>query len=121
VRDHDRAHLRSDQALNSLGDDLERVDVEPRVGLVEDRHARLQHRHLQDLDPLLLPAREPVVDVALRELARDLELVHRGEHVLTELGDRDGVVLAAGARLAHGVHRGAEEARHRDARIAYGY
>ena len=79
VRDHERAHRRADELLHAARDDLERVDVETRVGLVEHGDARLQHRHLQDLDALLLAAREAVVQVARRELARDLEPVHRGE------------------------------------------
>ena len=79
VRDHERAHLRADELLHAARDDLERVDVEARVGLVEHGHARLQHRHLQDLDALLLAAREAVVQVARRELARDLQAVHLRE------------------------------------------
>ena len=111
MRDHERAHLLADELAHAVGDDLQRVDVEARVGLVEHGDARLQHRHLQDLDPLLLAAREAVVQVALRELARHLQLLHRGEHVLAELRDRDRVVLAAVARLADRVDRGAQEAR----------
>src|SRR5205085_9615164 len=61
VRDDERAHLRADELLYAAGDDAERVDVEAAVRLVEHRNARLQHRHLQDLDALLLAAREPVV------------------------------------------------------------
>ena len=115
VRDHERAHLRADELLDAVGDDAQRVDVETGVGLVEHGDLRLEHRHLQDLDALLLAAREAVVEVARRELARDLEPVHRGEQVLAELRDRDRVVLAR-ARLANRVDRAAQEARHRHAR-----
>ena len=110
VRDHERAGLGADELLDAGRDDLQRVDVEARVGLVEHRDPRLQHRHLEDLDALLLAAREAVVQVALRELARDLQALHRGQHVLAELADRHGVVLAAGARLAGRVERRAQEA-----------
>ena len=110
------ARVRADERVDALRDDLERVDVETRVGLVEDRDARLQHRHLQDLDALLLPAGEPVVQVARRELARHLQVLHRGEEVRAELGDRHRVVLAAVTRLALRVDRAAQEARDRDAR-----
>jgi hypothetical protein len=112
VRDDERAHLRADELVHAAGDDAQRVDVEARVGLVEHREARLQHRHLQDLDPLLLAAREAVVQVARRELAAHLQAVHLAEQRLPELGDRDRVVDAAVAGLAHGVDRAAQEARH---------
>ena len=35
MRDHDGAHLGSNEFLHAAGDDLQRVDVEPGVGLVE--------------------------------------------------------------------------------------
>jgi hypothetical protein len=47
--------------------DLQRVDVQPRVGLVHHRQRGLQHGELQDLVALLLAAREAVVHRALRE------------------------------------------------------
>ena len=95
VRDHERAHVRADELVDAARDDAQRVDVEPGVGLVEDRDLRLQQRHLQDLDPLLLAAGEAVVQVALGELARHLEPLHRGEHVGAELLHGDRVVVAA--------------------------
>ena len=115
VGDHQGAHLRPDELLHAPGDDAERVDVEPGVGLVENRDPRLQHCHLQDLDPLLLAAREAVVEIARRELARDLEPVHLREDLLAELGNRDRIVLAAVLRLADRVDRAAQEARDRHA------
>ena len=112
MRDHERAHVRADKLLDALGDDLEGVDVEPGVGLVEHRDLRLQHRHLQDLDALLLAAGEPVVQVARGELAADLQMVHLREELLPKRGDRHRVVDAAVPRLADGVDRLAEEVRH---------
>ena len=101
--------------LDAVRDDLQRVDVEPRVGLVEDGDARLQHRHLQDLDALLLAAREALVQVPRGELARNLELLHRLHQVLAELGDLDRVVDAVVPRLAQRVDRRAQEGRDGDA------
>jgi hypothetical protein len=100
----------------SVRDDLQRVDVETGVGLVEHRDLRLEHRHLQDLDALLLAAREPVVQVARRELAADLEVVHLREERLAELGHRHRVVDAAVLRLAHSVQRLPQEVGDGDAR-----
>ena len=110
VRDHERAHLGADEAAHAVCDDPERVDVEPGVGLVEHRDPRREHRHLQDLDALLLAAGEAVVQVAAGHLLRDLELLHRRGQLLAELGNLDRVVLAAVPRLADGVDRGAKEA-----------
>ena len=116
MRDHERAHVGPDERVDALCDDAQRVDVEPGVGLVEDRDPRLEHRHLQDLDALLLAAGEPVVQVALRELARHLQVLHRSEELRAELLHRDRVVLAAVRGLALRVDRAAQEARHRHAR-----
>ena len=115
VRDHERARLGADELVHAVRDDLERVDVETRVGLVEHGDLRLQHRHLQDLDALLLAAGEAVVQIPRRELARDLELLHRRQQVGAELGNRNRIVLAAARRLAVRVDRAPQEARHGDA------
>src|SRR4051794_10007050 len=64
-------------AIDALGDDLERVDVEAGVGLVEDRELGLEEFELKDLVALLLAAREPLVDVALGEGLVHAEGVHR--------------------------------------------
>ena len=55
------------EPVDALGHDLERVDVEPGVGLVQHRYLGREQLHLQDLVPLLLPAGKPLVEVALRE------------------------------------------------------
>ena len=52
------------------------VDVEPGVGLVEDGHLRLQHRHLEDLVALLLAAGEALVEVAVHERRVHLQSLH---------------------------------------------
>src|SRR5450759_2937185 len=42
--------------VDALGDNFERIDIEPGVGLVEDGHLRVQQLHLEDLVALLLAA-----------------------------------------------------------------
>ena len=64
--------------------------------------SRLQHRHLQDLEPLLLAAGEAVVDVAAGELARDVDQLHRRLGVAAEVLEAD---LRLAASLAVGVDR----------------
>ena len=120
MRDHEGAHVRADEAADAVGDDPERVDVEPRVGLVEHRDPRREHGHLENLDALLLASGEAVVEVAPRHLLRHFELLHRGGQLLAELGDLDRVLLAAVLRLANGVDGRAQEARHGHARDGVG-
>src|SRR3954447_6260060 len=99
VRDHEHAEIRAGQRVHALRDDPQRVDVEAGVGLVEDRELGLQHRHLEDLEALLLAAREPVVEVAARERLVDLEQLQRGAELVAELLCGDRVVDAVGAAL----------------------
>src|SRR5581483_2124803 len=73
VGDDQDAHTGARDGIDAVGDGAERVDVEPRVGLVEDREPRLEHRELEDLHPLLLTAGEPLVEVAAGELTRDVD------------------------------------------------
>src|SRR5437588_785010 len=72
VRDQQDADLGRPQRLDPLGHHFQRVDIQPRVGLVEDREARLEHVHLQDLEALLLAAGESVVHRARDERVVDL-------------------------------------------------
>ena len=46
----------------------QRIDIETRIGLVEDREARLHQCHLQNLVALLLAAAEARVDGAVQEV-----------------------------------------------------
>ena len=69
----------------------------PGVGLVEHGELGLLERHLEDLHALLLAAGEAVVDVAARELLRDVRELHRGLDRLAELLQRDRLLAARGA------------------------
>ena len=98
---------RSDLTLHA--DRLQRVDVEPGVGLVEDGVLRRDDRHLQHLEPLFLAAREAVVDVAAQERRVHVERVELLEH---ELAEFRRIEIVGAHRLARGAH----EVRDRDAR-----
>ena len=102
VGDDQDAHLGPGELVDALGHGAQRVDVEAGVGLVEDRELGPQHRQLEDLHPLLLAAREPVVQVAARELPRDVHQLHRRLGLLAEVLQLD---LALAPRLALGVDR----------------
>ena len=60
VRDDEHAQRRvaPRTVRDAAGDDAQRVDVEARVGLVEDRDVGLEQGHLEDLVALLLAAGE---------------------------------------------------------------
>src|SRR5205807_6595424 len=106
VRDHDKAALGRAQAIDALGHDLERVDVEPGIGLVEHAQPRLQERHLQNLVPLLLAAGEADIHAPAQHVLVDAELAGHLAHALHEIGRRQ---LGFAALLALRVERGAQE------------
>src|SRR5262249_31254 len=58
--DEDPAILAA-QGVDTVGHDPQGVDVETRVGLVEDAQLGVEYRHLEDLVALLLAAREALV------------------------------------------------------------
>ena len=93
-------------ALTPCGDLLQRIDVEARIGLVEDRQLRLQHRHLEDLVALLLATGEAFVDRAMQQLVGDLHDLQLLAHQLEEL---HRIELLLAARLALRVERRAQE------------
>ena len=73
VRDDDERALGAAHRVDAVGDDAQRVDVEARVGFVEQRERRLEHRHVEDLVALLLAAREAFVDRALQHRIVDVQ------------------------------------------------
>jgi hypothetical protein len=77
VGDDQHAKVRPPQRVDAVRDRAQGIDVEPRIRLVKDRELGPEHRQLEDLHPLLLPAREAVVQVAAREILRDLHQLHR--------------------------------------------
>ena len=95
VGDHQHAHVRVEHGVHALGHDAQGVDVQARVGLVEDRHLGLQDGHLEHLEALLLAAGEALVDVARGDRLVHLEQGHLLLDELAELAHRDA---ARGAR-----------------------
>ena len=110
--DDQDTHVGAGELVDAVGDGPQRVDVEAGVGLVEDRDLGSQQRQLQQLHPLLLAAREAVVQVAAREVFRDVGELHRFLGDLRELFDLD-LGLAAG--LALGVEDHPQVLADRDA------
>ena len=110
VGDDERPHLGPvlTHLSHPAGDDSKGVDVESRVGLVEDRHLGFEDRHLQDLVALLLAAGETLVEIALAERWIHLEAFHPFHDRKPQLQYGEIDALAGRERLA-------EEVDHRDA------
>ena len=100
VGDDQDAHIRARELVDALGDDAQRIDVQARVGLVEHRDPRPEHRQLEHLHSLLLTAGEAVVEVSAGELARDVDQLHRLLRLAAEVLEAD---LGLAACLAVGV------------------
>ena len=66
VRDYNDGAVRAAKRIHAVGDDFQSINVEAGIGLIEQSQARLQHRHLEDLVPLFLPAGETCVDRAVQ-------------------------------------------------------
>ncbi len=113
VGDHQEAALVRRHPGDPFRHRLEGVDVEPRVGLVEDGEHGFEDGQLQDLVALALPAGEPLVEVAVGERRVHPEAAHGIHHLEPQFEHR---VVDPGA-VGEG---GAQEVDHRDARDLLG-
>ena len=98
---------------DARGDDAQGVDVEPRVGLVQDRQLRIEHRHLENLVLLLLAAREAFVHGPRGEFRREF---HHGALLAHEFQEFGGRKRLLAAELALFVDGQLHKISHRDAR-----
>ena len=112
VGDDDDGAVRAPKRVDAVRHDAKGIDVEARVGLVEDCQARFEEHHLEDLVPLLLAAGK-----ALVERPSQQPLVHFDElHLLAhELHEVDRVELLVAARPPYRIDRRLEEVRVVDA------
>ena len=106
MRDHQHGAVGRAQRIDAFGHQLQRIDVEAGIGFVEDGELRLEQRHLENLQPLLLAAGEADIERALQHLFADLQ---RGGLLAHQLEHAHGVEFAFAARAALGVERGLEE------------
>src|SRR5919109_1723257 len=114
VGDQQQPQVWTGQLIDPRGHGLQRVDVEPRVGLVEDGDGGLQHRQLERLHPLLLPPGEPLVDVAADHVVVDTDHGHLLLHQLAE-GQSRHTALVVAVRVLDRVVGRPEEVHHADA------
>ena len=110
--DDEHGAIGTAQRVHALGDDAQGVDVEARIGLVEDAERRIEQRHLQDLVPLLLAAGEADIERTPQHFRVDLQGRSFLAHEAQEVGRGE---LGLAARLAHGVGGGAQEGHGGDA------
>ena len=108
VGDHDEGPLGAPERVHPVRHDPQGVDVEAGVGLVEDREARSEEHHLEDLVALLLAAREALVEGPAQQ---PLVHVHELDLLAHELHEVDRVELLVAARPPHRVDRRLHEVR----------
>ncbi len=102
----DRRIVRPAKLVDALGHDAKRVDVQARIGFIENGEPGLEHRHLEDLVPLLLAAGESEIDRAAHDLRPPVDHL---ELALEEIEEVHRVHLVLAARLAQLVVGGAQE------------
>src|SRR5689334_2104841 len=106
VRDDDEGSLLCPQLVDAVRHRAQRVDIEPRIRLVENAENRLEHRELEDLVSLLLTARKAGVYRAPQHRRIHIDEL---EPLLHEVGELQRVDLTLAARLADLVVGGAQE------------
>ena len=97
---------RTEHLAHACRDDAQRIDVEARVGLVEDGEVGLEDRHLEDLVALLLTAGESLVEVAVGEGRIHVEPFHPLHDREAQLEHRQVDAAAGRPRLAQEVEDG---------------
>ena len=113
VRDDHEGVVGLMQLVDAMGHDAQGVDVEARVGLVEDGEAGFQHGHLEDLVFLLLATAVAHVDEAVLQLLGDFD---HGLLLLHHLHEVDGAHRRQTLVLTFRVDGGAHEVLNAHAR-----
>ena len=111
--DHQHATIRRAQCVHTVGNDLQRIDIEAGIGFVEYREFRFEYRHLQNFVTLLLAAGETDIERAPQHIVIDVQRPGLLSHELQEL---HRVHSALPAMRAHGVHGRLQERRGGNAR-----
>ena len=100
VSDEDDGAIRCPHGVDARGDDLERIDIQSRVGFIQDGEHRFHHGHLQNLVPLLLPAREAFIDAAIEKTLVHMHEFHLVAHQAQEF---KGIQFLFTTMLSQGV------------------
>ena len=111
MRDEHHRVVGRDEAVHAARHHPKSVDIETRIGFVEDGQARLEQRHLQNLIALFLAAREALVHRAVEERCVHFEELHLRAHIIVEF---ERVELVFAARRLHRVVGESQESAVRD-------
>ena len=113
MRDDDEGAVGRAERVDAVGDSTQRVDVEARVRLVEDRQRGFEHGQLEDLVAFLFAAGEPLVDRAF--LQARIEIHQRG-FLARELQQPGGVERLQAPVLADRIDGLLQEVHHAHSR-----
>ena len=100
VRNDQDAVVLARQLLEPLRHHTDGVAIKARIGLVEDGKLRTQHRELENFHPLLLAAREPLIEITASESRVHIQLSHTVFEFLTELSHRHQVFTLSAVGVA---------------------
>src|SRR5262245_13459791 len=102
MRDQQKRAIRAPHGVHTGGDNLQRVDIEARIGFIENAEARFEYGHLKNLVAFLLAARETLVDRAVQQRLVDPEDGHPLAHERHELDGVELFMTALGANRVEG-------------------
>ena len=111
-RDDQRAQMRPGEGIDTVCDDAQGIDIQARIGLIQNGYLGFEGGHLQDLGALLLAAGETVVQVSPGKSRIHLEHFHLLLEHIAELEDRDALILRV-IGMPAGIHSRAQEICHR--------
>ncbi len=106
VRDEEERSIGRTEPVHAIGNHLQSVDIQSRIGLVEHRKLRFEHEHLKDLIALFLAAGESLVDAARQEALVHVHDFHFLAHQPEKL---ERVDLRQATVLTRSVDRGFEQ------------
>ena len=106
MRDHQRGEIRPAHGIDAISHDLQRINIKPAIGFIQNGELWLQQSHLQDFIALLLATRKTDIDAALQHFVIHRKRLHAFPRQLQEL---HGIQFALTLGAANGIQRGTQE------------
>ena len=104
--DHQHGAIGRAHCIDPARHDSQGVDVQSRIGFVQDAELRLEKKHLEDLVAFLLAAGKAFVDGPVHQLSGHLHEFHL---LLAEGEEIHCIEFFLAPMRADGIHRGLEE------------